>query len=167
MQKLSDTRVLEINAVTEVYKIPSMNWTKNGYLYQFISHNTEILYQHTILCNWLVCKRPLSPRFDRHTMSSLPMLVAPLRRRRSEVRLAWGARQYRNWRLACGCSTLTWPKTDSSFTVVFNAVTAIKTYSCNTHELKISWCSKEQVLNHTFHNFDLLLLLTKYTTING
>ena len=132
----------EFNAIQEIHKMPSMNQTKNGQIYCvfffLISHNTEMLYQHTILCNWLVCKRPLSPRFDRHTMSSFPMLVAPVRRRTSEVRLAWGARQYRNWRLAWGCSTLTWPKTDSSFTVVFNAVTVIKAYSCNTQELKIS-----------------------------
>lgn len=140
--------------------MPSMNQTKSDQIYCFFSsHNTKMLHRHTILCNWLVCKRPLSPRFDRHTMSSFPMLVAPVRRRRSEVRLAWGARQYRNWRLAWGCSILTWPKTDSSFTVVFNAVTAIKAFSCHTDELKISWGSIEQVFDNTFLNFDLLLLL--------
>jgi len=143
-RKLYDSWMAEFNAITEIHKMPSTSQTKNGQIYCFFSsHNTEMLYQHTILCNWLVCKRPLSPRFDRHTMSSFPMLVAPVRRRTSDVRLAWGARQYRNWRLAWGCSTLTWPKTDSSFTVVFNAVTVIKAYSCNAHKLKISYSSKE------------------------
>jgi len=42
---------------------------------------------------------------------------------------------------------------------VFNAVTVIKAYNCNTHKLKISYRSKEQVFDHTFLNFDLLLLL--------
>jgi hypothetical protein len=42
---------------------------------------------------------------------------------------------------------------------VFNAVTVIKAHSCNTHKLKISYSSKEQVFDHTFLNFDLLLLL--------
>lgn len=67
----------------------------------------------TILCSWLVCKRPRSPRLVFHTMSSLPMTVTPLMTPAFSANSGLGFRQYRYCRVSMGCRYDIFPNVDS------------------------------------------------------
>lgn len=77
------------------------SWRINNYLLTdrstvFVT-KTNLVYTetHTILCSWLVCSLPLSPRLVFHTMSSLPMTVTPFITPAFSANSGLGFKQYK------------------------------------------------------------------------
>ena len=116
-----DRRMLPRSAYFEENRTPY--YQENDYIiYKAIKQ--EML---TIVCSGLVWRWPLSPRFDRHTISKIPAHSESVLTLGSETISDLGVRQYKYWRVASLSRTFRLPKIEQeSFWLVFKSETTTK-----------------------------------------
>ena len=95
--------------------------------YPFTMGHIQLNSIPTTLCRALVCSLPFSPIFVLHTISSLPILVTPLRCCELSYVSGLGSKQYKYCRTSRGDMQPILPKTSSLLVQIISYLKRIST----------------------------------------